>query len=117
MLRILRESDYKKYEWLLENHPPVCICHVERLKLLYKPMPWDAELGRDVKENIARKKSIERLTDMWCDELQRHRLTAYRKKLEAQQPEFLRRKADSLEKIMNTEQELGIEMTVTKEEA
>jgi len=105
MLRILRESDYKKYEWLLE-----------KLKLLYKPMPWDAEPGRDVKENIARKKSIEKLTDMWCDELQRHRLTAYRKKLEAQQPEFLRRKADSLEKIMNTERELGIEMTVTKEE-
>jgi len=45
MLRILRESDYKKYEWLLE-----------KLKLLYKPMPWDAEPGRDVKENIARKK-------------------------------------------------------------
>ena len=39
-----------------------------------------------------------------------------RKKLEAQQPEFLRRKADSLEKIMNTERELGIEMTVTTEE-
>jgi len=105
MLRILRESDYKKYEWLLE-----------KLELLYKPMPWDAEPGIDVKENIERKKSIEKLTDMWCDELQRHRLTAYRKKLEAQQPEFLRRKADTLEKIMKTESKLGIKVTVTEEE-
>merc|ERR1719361_521239 len=105
MIRKLRESDYKKYEWLLE-----------KLKLLYKPMPWDAEAGIDVKENIERKKSIEKLTDMWCDELQRHRLTAYRKKLEEQQPEFLRRKANTLEKIMNTERKLGIEMTVTEEE-
>ena len=39
-----------------------------------------------------------------------------RKKLEAQQPEFLRRKADTLEKIMNTERKLGIELTVTEEE-
>jgi len=106
MLRILRESDYKKYEWLLE-----------KLKLLYKPMPWDAPPGvAGHKENIERKKSIERLTDLWCDELQRHRLTAYRRKLEAQQPEFLRRKADKLEEIMKTEQELGIEATVTMAE-
>ena len=39
-----------------------------------------------------------------------------RKKLEAQQPEFLRRKANTLEKIMNTERKLGIELTVTEEE-
>merc|ERR1711928_116651 len=84
------------------------------LKLLYKPMPWDSPPGvAGHKENIERKKSIERLTDLWCDELQRHRLTAYRRKLEAQQPEFLRRKADKLEEIMKTEQELGIEATVT----
>merc|ERR1712228_965387 len=78
--------------------------------LLYKPMPWDAVPG------VAGKENIERLTDMWCDELQRHRLTAYRRKLEAQQPDFLRRKADTLEKIMATEAELGIETTVSMEE-
>ena len=39
-----------------------------------------------------------------------------RKKLEVQQPEFLRRKANTLEKIMNTERKLGVEMTVTEEE-
>jgi len=39
-----------------------------------------------------------------------------RKKLEEQQPEFLRRKANTLEKIMNTERKLGVEMTVTEEE-
>ena len=43
------------------HHHLLCSCLVAaviliRLKLLYKPMPWDAEPGRDVKENIARKK-------------------------------------------------------------
>ena len=38
-----------------------------------------------------------------------------RKKLEEQQPEFLRKKASTLEKIMNTERKLGIEITVTEE--
>merc|ERR1719284_692386 len=69
-----------------------------------------------IKKTLRGRKSIERLTDLWCDELQRHRLTAYRRKLEAQQPEFLRRKADKLEEIMKTEQELGIEATVTMAE-
>ena len=45
-----------------------------------------------------------------------HHLFKNRRKLEAQQPEFLRRKADKLEEIMKTEQELGIEATVTMAE-
>ena len=40
----LREQDYKKYEWLLE-----------KLNILYKPMPHDAPDGVVVpKENVAR---------------------------------------------------------------
>ena len=59
----LREADYKKYEWLLE-----------KLNLLYKPQPHDAPPGQlRERELVARKASIERLTDMWCDELRRHR--------------------------------------------
>lgn len=45
MLRVLREQDYKKYEWLLE-----------KLNLLYKPMPHDAHKGVMIpKENVERK--------------------------------------------------------------
>ena len=59
----LREQDYKKYEWLLE-----------KLNLLYKPQPHDAPPGQlRERELVARKASIERLTDMWCEELRRHR--------------------------------------------
>ena len=63
-IRNLRELDYKKYEWLLE-----------KLNLLYKPMPHDTPWGvLGEKENVARKASIEKLTDLWCSELRRHRL-------------------------------------------
>ena len=47
----LRESDYKKYEWLLE-----------KLNLLYKPQPHDAPDGVVVpRELVARKVRIETL--------------------------------------------------------
>ena len=60
----LREQDYKKYEWLLK-----------KLNLLYKPMPHDTPEGvLGEKENVARKASIEKLTDIWCSELRSHRL-------------------------------------------
>lgn len=106
LLRRLREQDYKRYEWLLE-----------KLNLLYKPMPHDTGPGvLGVKENVERKKSIQRLTDLWCDELQKHRLGAYRRKQEAAQPEFLRRKAETLREILDTEIELDVPRTVTEEE-
>merc|ERR1719384_3125016 len=71
-IRNLRELDYKKYEWLLE-----------RLNLLYKPQPHDTPKGvLGEKENIARKASIEKLTDLWCSELRRHRLKAYERTLQ-----------------------------------
>jgi len=105
-LEKLRSLDYKKYEWLLE-----------KLNLFYKPMPWDAPRGVLIhKENIARKASIEKLTDLWCSELRRHRLAAYRRSLEEQQPTFLREKADTLARLRADEEELGIELTITQEE-
>jgi len=106
MLRTLREQDYRKYEWLLE-----------KLNLLYKPMPHDAPEGVLMeKENIARKASIERLTNLWCDELKRHRLKAYQRQLMKEQPGFLMKKAEKLRHIMNEEKELGLESTVTESE-
>lgn len=102
----LRQNDYKKYEWLLE-----------KLNLLYKPQPHDAPRGVMIpRELVARKASIERLTDLWCDELKRHRLKAYERKLQEAQPEFLRRKAEKLRFILAEEAELGLEPTVTEEQ-
>jgi len=102
----LREQDYKKYEWLLE-----------KLNLIYKPMPHDTPEGfLGKKENVARKASIEKLTDIWCSELRSHRLKALERKLQEAQPEFLRRKAEKLEFILEEERELGLEPSVTQEE-
>jgi len=99
LLELLRERDYKKYEWLLE-----------KLNLFYKPVPH-----YDVNE-VGRKASIERLTDTWCAELRQHRLDRHKKRLQQQQPTFLREKADKLRFIMAEEKELGLEQTVTQEE-
>jgi len=106
MLGKLREQDYKKYEWLLE-----------KLNLLYKPMPHDAPDGVMIpRENVARKASIEKLTDLWCEELQRHRLNAYQRQLVREQPGFLVKKAEKLKHILQEEKELGLELTVTENE-
>jgi len=102
----LREQDYKKYEWLLE-----------KLNLLYKPMPHDTAEGvLGEKENVARKASIEKLTDLWCSELRRHRLKAYERTLQQAQPNFLKMKAEKLQFILDEERDLGLEPSVTQEE-
>jgi hypothetical protein len=96
-LERLRQKDYKKYEWILE-----------KLNLFYKPVPKYDHM------EISRKASIEKLTDIWCDELKKHRLTRHRTELEAKQPQFLRDKAAKLEHIMSEEAELGLEPSVTQ---
>ena len=60
--------------------------------------------------------SIERLTDLWCEELRRHRLRDYQKQLVLEQPNFLIKKAEKLRNILKEEKELGLEQTVTEEE-
>ncbi|XP_023339752.1 28S ribosomal protein S15, mitochondrial [Eurytemora carolleeae] len=99
LLEILREQDYRKFEWLLE-----------KLNLFYKPVPhYDAFA-------VGRKSSIERLTDLWCDELKQHRLDKYKRKLMEDQPKFLRDKADKLKHIMAEEKDLGLEPSVFQED-
>jgi len=95
LIEKLRTEDYRKYEWLLE-----------RLNLFYKPVPHYDHV------EISRKASIERLTDIWCDELKQHRIEKYKRNLQEQQPTFLREKADKLRHIMQEENELGLEQTV-----
>ena len=77
-MKRLRQTDIKKFEWLLE-----------KLNLVFKPRPffW---------EQIERKKHMARLTDLWCEELQQHRLKELRTELQRKQPKYLREKAESL---------------------
>jgi len=99
MLTRLRETDYRKFEWLLE-----------KLNLFYKPPSYDRS------EPVARKASVERLTDIWCDELRKHRINNYKRKLEEEQPKFLRKKAEKLAHIMREEKELGLQPSITQED-
>jgi len=100
LLEILREQDYRKFEWLLE-----------KLNIVYK-----SRLEYDDGSVVSRKASIERLTDMWCDELKKRRLDAYKRSLQLEQPKFLRSKAEKLMHILNEEKELGLEITVKQSE-
>merc|ERR1712059_248591 len=59
-------------------------------------------------------RKFERLTDIWCEELQKHRLTAYRRKLEDKQPDFLRKKAEKLREILDIEKKYGFTPTVSE---
>ena len=78
LLRRLREEDYMKFEWLLE-----------KLSIAYKPRPF-------VWERVERKKMLNRLTDLWCDEFKESKRAEYQRKLEEQQPTYLREKAEKL---------------------
>lgn len=98
LLRKLRETDYKRFEWLLE-----------KLNIAYKPRPH-------VWERIERKKHMARLTDLWCTEYQDHLLTNLKTEYEREQPQFLREKAQTLEWIAKEEKELGLEPTTSEEE-
>lgn len=88
MLGHLREMDYKRYEWLLEE-----------LDLVYKPRPFQHE-------EVIRRKHTERLVDLWCDEQRRFNLEMYKDELEQEQAGFLRQKAEDLEWMMKQQQEL-----------
>ena len=43
-------------------------------------------------------------------------MKAYQRQLEAEQPTFLRKKAEKLRSILKEEEELGLEVTVTEKE-
>lgn len=97
-LKELRASDYKCFEWVLEN-----------LDLIYKPRP-------PAGERVERKKSLRRLTDLHCEEVRKQQLEEYKAKLSAQKEEFLVKKAETLQWIIKEESECGVEPTVTQEQ-
>lgn len=97
-LKFLRRWDYRRFEWVLE-----------KLDLVYKPPPAEFHW-------ITRKESLQKLTDLYCENLKQERLDALRKNLEAQMIPFLEEKIKKLEFIRKEQIELEIPVTVTEEQ-
>lgn len=97
-LKYLRRWDYRRFEWILE-----------KLDLVYKPPPAEFHW-------ITRKESLQKLTDIHCEELKQQRLAEYRKTLEEQQIPFLEDAIRKMEFIRQEQIDLDIPVTVTVED-
>lgn len=97
-LKYLRRWDYRRFEWILE-----------KLDLVYKPHPpkyhW-----------ITRKESLQKLTDIHCENVRQERLAEYRKTLEEQQIPFLEDAIKKMEFIRQEQIDLDIPVTVNAED-
>lgn len=100
LIKKLRETDYKQYEWLLE-----------RLDLQYKPKPQ-----KEDEIMVARKEGLRQLTKAYCENVRNQKLDAYRNELETQQLPFIEQKIKNLEFIRNEQIELKVEITITKQQ-
>ncbi|KAM7343156.1 28S ribosomal protein S15, mitochondrial [Cochliomyia hominivorax] len=97
-LKYLRRWDYRRFEWILE-----------KLDLVYKPPPAEFHW-------ITRKESLQKLTDIHCEELKQQRLAEYRKTLEEQQIPFLEDAIKKMEFIRQEQIDLDIPVTVKAED-
>lgn len=93
-LKHLRRMDYKRFEWL-----------IERLGILFRPPPvyfrW-----------VTRKASLKKLVRLHFYATRKERLDEYRKILEAKKEPFLKEKTETLKWIAETEQKLGLPVSV-----
>jgi len=93
-LKHLRRMDYKRFEWL-----------IERLGILYRPPPvyfrW-----------VTRKASLRKLVRLHYYDIRKKRLEEYRKILDAKKDPFLKEKEETLKWIAETEQKLGLPVSV-----
>lgn len=97
-LAALRSRDYKKFEYLLE-----------KLNLVYKPRPL-------VWERVERKACLERMADIYCEEMKEYKLNEVKESFEAKLPDHFRQKAETLRWIQKEEEELGLPSSVKEEE-
>lgn len=97
-LRYLRRWDYKRFEWILE-----------KLDLVYKPYPAKFHW-------ITRKESLQKLTEIHCDNIREERLGEYKKILESKQIPFLEEKLKNLEFIKSEQIACKVPITVNQEE-
>lgn len=100
LIKNLRETDYKQYEWLLE-----------RLDLRFKPKPL-----KEDEIMVARKEGLRQLTKAYCNDVRNQKLETYRNELETQQLPFIEQKIKNLEFIRNEQIELKVEITITKQQ-
>lgn len=100
LIKNLRKTDYKQYEWLLE-----------RLDLQFKPKPRKQD-----EIMVARKEGLRQLTKAYCEDVRNQKLDAYRDELEKQQLPFIEQKIKNLEFIRNEQIQLKVEITITKEQ-
>ncbi len=94
----LRCWDYKRFEWILE-----------KLDLVYKAYPSEYHW-------VTRRESLTKLTNIHCDTIRDERLAAYRKELESQQIDFLKKKLENLEFIRKEQLECAVPVTVSADE-
>ncbi|XP_065075152.1 small ribosomal subunit protein uS15m [Ochlerotatus camptorhynchus] len=97
-LRYLRRWDYRRFEYILE-----------KLDLVYKPYPTHFHW-------ITRKESLQKLTDIYCENIKNTRLQSYRQSLESQQVDFLAKKLENLEFIRKEQTECKVPITVSSEQ-
>ena len=94
-LGFLRSQDYPQYEWLLE-----------KLNLIYKPRPFEYK-------RTIRRRETEKLVNLLCDEIRRHKMISLQESFEDEQPKFIEKKIESMLKIKGMEEEHGLEPTVS----
>lgn len=97
-LKYLRRWDYRRFEWVLE-----------KLDLVYKPPPAEFHW-------ITRKESLQKLTDIHCENLKQEKLAEYRKILEEQQIPFLEDAIKKMQFVRQEQLDLGIAVTVSEED-
>jgi len=97
-LGYLRTQDYPHFEWLLE-----------KLNIVYKPRPFKFE-------RIVRRRHTERLVNLLCDETRTFKMQSLKDALEEDQPNFLKKKMETLNKIMEEEKKYDLPETVTQKD-
>lgn len=100
LIKNLRQTDYKQYEWLLE-----------RLDLQYKPRP-----AKEDQIMIARKEGLRQMTKIYCEDVRNQKLDAYRKELESKQLPFLEQKLKNLAFIRNEQIALKTDVTISQQQ-
>jgi len=124
-LNQLRLKDYRKFEWLIEvlgilfqPFPEYVACRNIVLQYLKNSDLIGTSFNsfsRFLKERVERKKSITRLTDMYCEAIRQKRLNEYKDDLDSQKIPFLEEKLATLRSIKGDEDSMNIPCSVEKE--
>jgi len=95
-LRRLRNTDYRRFEWVLEQ-----------MNIVYRPpLPYQADVS------LSRKSGIRRMVQIFCDGLRQEKLDALKARFEAETPAFERERRAACEWIAAEEAALGLPSSV-----